>query len=402
MKWYTCTPVAFRGGPDFFSRDSGLLSRGFHAMGFESCAIMPGEKEVGDAEGLIRTEYENLERADWWREQEIDGLVLYAWGRPRFWKVARAAREAGIRLVLNQDSGGLVSPRQGLKLWLEEQWIVSGAGRIPLGRLRFAKLVLWGMSAGLLCSDRLRLLHLSQGDWITAVSPVAAERYCQLGSFRGSDESPWRVAFVPHPVDPRFCHGDFPKEERLVSIGRWDDECQKRTSLLIRVLDRVIKKCSKLHVDLIGPVSEDLRRWHQGLGDELAGRVMLHGRLLPEQMVDLLQRAKVAYCSSAFESFHIASAEALCCGASVVAGRAISLASFEWFVSDGDGTLAESDDVAGHSQALIDEFAEWEAGRRDPGSISSRWCGRVHAPRVTARILELFDGEGIGSDRGKV
>ena len=30
----------------------------------------------------------------------------------------------------------------------------------------------------------------------------------------------------------------------------------------------------------------------------------------------------------------------------MVAGRSVSLASFEWFVSDGDGTLAEIDDVA--------------------------------------------------------
>ena len=43
MRWFTCTPFPFGGGPDFFARDSGLLCRGFRMIGVESMAVMPGE-----------------------------------------------------------------------------------------------------------------------------------------------------------------------------------------------------------------------------------------------------------------------------------------------------------------------------------------------------------------------
>ena len=129
MRWFTCTPVAFGGGADFFARDSGLLCRGFQSLGIESRAVMPGERKPEDEADLIRTDYANLESADWWRAQHLDGVVLYAWGRPKFRKVAAAIHAAGIFLVLNQDNGGLVSPLAGFRDWLEEQWILAGQGR---------------------------------------------------------------------------------------------------------------------------------------------------------------------------------------------------------------------------------------------------------------------------------
>lgn len=394
MIWYTCTPVAFRGGSDFFSRDSGLLSRGFRSLGIDSRAVMPGPRKAEDLDELIRTSAENLESSDWWRELKIDGLVLYAWGRPQFRGVAAAIRDAGIRLVLNQDSGGVVSPRLGLGSWLEEQRRLSGVGQVAGGRWGFLKRVVKGLSAGMIYTDPLRARHLRLGDYITAVSPVAAERYRRLGNIYGGRDLSGRVAFVPHPVDPQFSYWGEGKEHRIVSIGRWDDECQKRTGMLMNVLEEVLEVDEELEVDLVGVVSSSLRDWYDRLEDGSRRRVKLWGRVPPEKIIELLQKSKVSYCSSAFESFHIASAEALCCGLSVVAGRSVSLASFEWFVSDGDGSLAESDDVAGHVVALREELEAWKKGRRDPAVISNRWCERVHAPQVAASILALFDQAG--------
>ena len=129
MRFFTCTPVAFGGGADFFTRDSGLLCRGFQALGIDSRAVMPGARKPEECADLLRTDYKNLESAEWWRAQDLDGVVLYAWGRPRFRKVAAAIHNAGIFLVLNQDNGGLVSPLAGLRDWLAEQWIHGGQGR---------------------------------------------------------------------------------------------------------------------------------------------------------------------------------------------------------------------------------------------------------------------------------
>ena len=41
MKWYTCTPVPFKGDHTFFCRDSGAFCKAFQRIGVESRAIMP-------------------------------------------------------------------------------------------------------------------------------------------------------------------------------------------------------------------------------------------------------------------------------------------------------------------------------------------------------------------------
>ncbi|WP_353415593.1 glycosyltransferase family 4 protein [Haloferula helveola] len=350
---------------------------------------MPGPVRDDDEPDLIRTDFGNLESADWWASRKIDGLVLYAWGRPKFRKVAEAVRSAGIRLVLNQDSGGLVSPRAGFVDWWKEQCIVSGIGRVAGGTPRLVKQLTKEFTVGFFVSDRLRATHLAQGDWIAAVSPLAAERYrAYCGRFGNGLEE--RVVFVPHPVDPRFTDDDSGKQERIVAIGRWDDERQKRTSMLIEVMDRLLVQDLEVEIDLVGSRGPALTEWHRGLGASLKERVVLHGRKTSDEIAALLRPARISYCPSAFESFHIASAEALCCGCTVVAGRSVSLASFEWFVSDGDGRQAETNDAAGHLAALKAELVDWRVGRRQPADISSRWSARLHAPNVARRILDLF------------
>lgn len=67
MKWYTCTPVPFKGDHTFFSRDSGAFCKAFQRIGLESRAIMPTPVQEGDDPDLIRTEYANLEDAAWWK-----------------------------------------------------------------------------------------------------------------------------------------------------------------------------------------------------------------------------------------------------------------------------------------------------------------------------------------------
>mgnify|MGYP002622244604 CR=1 FL=1 len=390
MKWLTCTPVPFPGGEDFFARDSGLLSRGFRSSGVESRAVMPGARREEDLQELIRTDYANLESSEWWRSQQADGVVLYAWGRPKFRKVAQAIHRAGIRLVLSQDSSGMISPRCGLGEWLEAQRIYSGMGRVPGGWRRYAIQVGRGLSVGLLVTDPLRARHLRQGDRIAAVSPKAAEHYRSLCRRYIGEDVGRKVVSIPHPVNPACEAGDLPRERRMVAIGRWDDERQKRTSLLLATAERLLRDDPGLLIDIIGRTPGPLKEWHSRLPSRQRRRITLHGRIPPDAIIGVLQRSRVVHCPSAFESFHIASAEGLCTGCTVVGSRSLCLPSFEWFLSEGDGRFAESDDASGHAAAILGEMEAWDAGRRDPGEIFRRWSGRLHAPQVARQILDLF------------
>ena len=390
MRWFTCTPVAFGGGADFFARDSGLLCRGLQANGVDCLAVMPLPSGADDGDDLLRVDASKLSSSEWWAAQNLDGVVLYAWGSPRYLPVARAIRQAGIFLVLNQDNGGLVSSLIDLDEWCREQMVIAGAGRTPGGAFRGAMSLLKGLLIGRLIQDRRRAKHLMQGDVIACVSPEAAEHHRAFCRHFGGDELAKRVVVLPHAVDPRYRPVvGVEKEARVVVVGRWDDEIQKRPELLVQGVERLLELEPGVEVQIVGGGIERLQKWHGGLPGAVQRRILLEGRGLPEVLAGILAKAQVSWCPSAFESFHIASGEALCRGASVVAGDSPSLASFRWFVGDGDGCLAKEDDVDGHVEAIRSELKAWRKGKRNAALISRRWSGRLHAPAVAGRILEL-------------
>ena len=396
MRIFTCTPVAFGGGADFFARDSGLLCRGFQAIGCEAMAVMPGEKKPEDEADLIRTEYANLESAEWWRTQHLDGVVLYAWGRPKFRKVAAAIHAAGIFLVLNQDNGGLVSPLAGFRAWIAEQWILAGQGRGVGAWLRFLKLTLRGLSAGVLLTDPLRAAHLKQGDVIACVSPKAAACYQKLCHIYGGADLAGRVRVIPHAVESRFHFPGGRKLKQVACVGRWQDGVQKRPWLLMEVIGSLIAADHEVSVVIAGQETAELADWHRSLPESGRARVRLAGKVDRDALAEILRGSQIFYSPSAFESFGIAAAEALCSGCSVVAGKSVSMASFEWFVSDNSGTLATPNHASGHLNALRDELDRWDQGDHDPVRSASVWSARLHADQVAQQLQDLMRGARTG------
>ena len=389
MRIFTCTPVAFGGGPDFFSRDSGLLCRGLQTIGVESRAVMPGVRKPEDEDDLIRSEYRNLESVEWWRSLRLDGVVLYAWGRPKFRKVAAAIREAGIFLILNLDSGGPMSPLAGWKSWLRAQWIYGGQGRGYTSWLLAAKLVLRGLTVGLLFTDPLRARHLCCGNAIASVSPGAAETWRAICNAYGGDGLAGRVTTLPHAVEPRFQHDGEIKIRQIACVGRWHDTIQKRAWLMMEVVERLLATDSYVTVVIAGTATPAMESWHRELPRHAAARVRLAGKVGREELLSIYQQSQLFYSPSAYESFGIAAAEALCCGCSVVAARKITMPSFEWLVSEDSGQLAENDDTAGHVAALVAELDAWEKGRRAASTISAVWSDRLHADQVARRVAEM-------------
>lgn len=390
MRWLTCTPVSFSGGEDFFSRDSGLLSRGFLEIGIDSYAIMPEPAFPEDLAGLVRVPYPMLEDPAWWKAQEADGVVLYAWGHPAYRRVAAAIREAGIFLVLNQDSCGVVSPLNGPSRWLEERRLTTGAGRVPGGWSRFFLSVAKGLTFGLVRTEPLRAQHLRCGDIIAAVSPVAADHYRRLCRIYGGKALADKVEVLPHPISPIFRAGEMEARERVVvAIGRWEDERQKRATLLAAVAENVCHSDPEVSWLIAGTAGAFLNDWHGRLPASARDRIRLAGRILPEQLASHLRGAMVLYCPSAYESFHIASGEALCSGCTVVGPDLASMGSFRWFCEEESGTLVRKDSIDGHVEAVAAELRAWKNGRRDPEQISARWMARLHASAVARRMVAL-------------
>ena len=388
-RWLTCTPVCFLGDASFFRRDSGLMCRGLQAAGVDCQAVMPGPAQPEDVRDLLRVDAADLRSEKWWRQTGACGVVLYAWGSPRYFPVARAIRRAGIFLVLNQDSGGLVSPLAGVREWWDERRRVAGAVSGVPWRGRFLRGALRELTVGLALVDPMRAAHLRQGDVIAAVSPRAAEHYRRLCRVYGGEKQARRVKVIPHPVNPIFRCGEGRRQRRVIAVGRWDDVRQKRTGMMCRVLERVLKRDGDVKAVIVGRATEELRGWQAGLSPGVAERVELTGRLEHGELAERMASSQVLYCSSAYESFHIASGEALCSGCSVVAAKATSLASFGWFAGEGCGTLAKQDDEEGHVAALMEEMKAWDEERRNAGQISRLWQARLNAAAVAGGVVAL-------------
>lgn len=387
---FTCTPVAFGGGPDFFARDSGLLCKAFQALGHPSKAVMPlPAGETDQMEDLIRTHAADLEDERWWRELRPGLVVLYAWGSPRYRFVARAIRRSGAFLVLNQDNGGLISPLAGFLPWAREQWILSGQKHHARCWLRTLWKTVRGLGPGLVFTDPLRAEHLSYGHVIACVSPKAAESYAKLCHYYGGPDLVRRIEIVPHPVENRFVSNHDKKHRQVVCVGRWQDTVQKRPDLLCSTLSGLLEADPLVTVSIIGQSTNGMEEWHRGLPGPKRNRVRIPGRMDRGQLAEVLRSSRVFFSPSAFESFGIAAAEALCSGCSVVAARSVSMSSFDWFVSRNSGRLSETDSPSDLAAAIGSELDAWDAGTRDAALISSFWRARLHADKVAAKILDL-------------
>lgn len=391
--WFTCTPVRFRGDESFFSRDSGLLCKGFQAIGVSSRAIMPGPEMPDDCrEDLIRTPYRNLESAEWWKATGAQGVVLYAWGASRYFPVARAIRQAGLKLVCNMDTSGTFGILGGPLAYWGSQWrILNGIGTTPSSVARFCLKFLSSFSWSLLQNDIGMAKHLRQADLIGAVSPIAVQRIRRVCRWYGGSKLADKVRLIPHAVAMHMRYDGQTKESRVVSVGRWQpgDWRQKNPRLLLETAGRVLRRLPQSEFVVVGSMEKQLHRQFSDLANRAAGRLRLAGRLPNLEIAKLFQGSRVAFCSSNHESFHIASAEALCCGCSLVAPDLPELPSQKWFIGEASGRLAARDPDS-LSNAVLEELDFWRRGERDPWQIARLWGNRLHADRVAALILAFL------------
>ncbi len=363
---YCCTPVSFHANEHFFIRDTGLISTVLRDMGVESKCIMPLPFHDDDQrEHIIRTEFANLESSEWWKSLQIDALVLYSWGAPRYRKIARAIHRAGIRLHIHMDtSGNFEGP--------------------ALKSLPLVKRILRRLKVK--AQDLFRAQHLRYADIITAGETAlhAISKRVFYGEWVTEKGFP-----MPCPVSPMCRYDGEMKENIILCIGRWDDVFQKRPKLLMDTLSNYYASGSSSETRIFGTITDELRAWHAQLPAETAGKVKLLGYLKNALLRREYKQARVILCPSRFESSHIVSAEALCCGCSVVtAPRHESLCDVIWYTTKESGTVAAEDSAAALADALHQEIAHWESGRRNPASIAEAWQPYFHVDKVFNSIFK--------------
>ena len=341
MKWYTCTPVSFKGDHTFFSRDSGAFCKAFQRIGEESRAIMPTPAQEGDDPDLIRTEYANLKDAAWWKSLGIDGVILYAWGVDKYLPIARAIHDAGIFLVVYMDSSGLFFPWQywlpiAKNMYTKDVFIHGKIKGSAFFLLRLLKQHTWNLAS------RGRRKHLDSGDMVAFPIPAALQSVADREWLYGKSIVR-KLALVPNPISST-CRFAGEKRNIIMAVGRWDDLLYKRPCLLMSTLEQALAHAPHWEAEIYGNIPDFLREWHGNLPEPLRTRIHLAGYIPNIELQKKQSKARISLCTSLSEGTHLASAEALCAGASVVGPRLTpQLNCLQWYVSHDSGTLSPND-----------------------------------------------------------
>ena len=206
-----------------------------------------------------------------------------------------------------------------------------------------------------------------------------------------------KLALIPNPISST-CRYAGEKRNIIMAVGRWDDLLYKRPFLLMATLEQALPRAPHWEAEIYGNIPPLLREWHGNLPEDLRARIRLAGYLPNAELQKKYSQARISLCTSRSEGTHVASAEALCAGASVVGPRLTPLLNcLQWYVSHDSGTLSPKDTPESVSGALLEEIRAWDEGKRSPEEISRYWCSLLHAENSCKRIIAAYEAAKGGS-----
>jgi glycosyltransferase involved in cell wall biosynthesis len=180
--------------------------------------------------------------------------------------------------------------------------------------------------------------------------------------------------FSPDPAAARSAH-------ELLCVGRASDP-NKGIPTLLRALARLPAPVS---LTLVDTAESEARRWARELG--CGERLRITGRVNTEELVRLYRRAALVVVPSRFEGFGLPAAEAMACGAPVVATSAGALP--EVVGAGGGGVLVPPDDPEALAKAIATLLEQPETRR----ALGARARPRIEAAYAWPRVAERTAAE---------
>lgn len=389
-RWFASIPLPPREevDPTFWTRDSALWCRGFQLLGIESKVVALGEPCQRQDRPLILAPLQQMGDPEWWQQWDLDGVVLFSWALRRYEPIARAIKQAGAKLVLYLDTGGFISPH----VWPWMYWRLVALSERNEGRwFPRTRALVRTLGASLRLRHLPRLRHLALADFLALPSPLGYQRYKRYLLAMGRPDISARMRLIPYPIEEMMTYDPaVRKQPLLIAVGGWH-RFVKDAPLLVRVLGRVLERYPAYSARIIGGGEERLRQLVRRLKPESASRIQILGPVLHDKLLHHYQESQISLCSSYSESFHLASAEALCCGCSVVGD--VRLSPMSYFTSFASGTPACTRSLDNMGDAVAAEIDAWQSGERDPEQISRYWTLKLHPQHAARKLLSCFEGQ---------
>jgi len=202
--------------------------------------------------------------------------------------------------------------------------------------------------------------------------------------------------FIPDPVTPEFGEGKLgSKEKTVITFGRWDDYQQKNTAVMVKTAIAFVKARPDYRFIVFGGGTDKVNAMFSAAPKSIRERIEVLGFVERPKIKELLGNAQMFFVPSRWESFSIASGEALCMGCSVVG---TPLESLYYLTTSGfSGTLTANFKASAILEALLEDAQKWDSDKYNSQGIADFWRPRLNRKAVAKSIADLAQ-EKLGID----
>ncbi len=391
LRIYTCALKPFEANDYFFTRDSGLLCRSLQNIGVESKVIMPrqdnGQKEL--SADVIRGTLGELQSAVWWRNLRIDAVVIVTWGHAENTPLIRAAKEAGIKIILVTDDGEGARTKlvDLLQITWQKLYHLPKPRRMVETLAKFPFLYVW-----LAWKKHGSYPQYRYADMITCWTARIA-RNVRQGLQSQITGMPEFLLGYPCSTDANqiFTDKDPSKPPSVLAVARWDAVKHKRPHFLMDVCRTLLKNDVNITIHIYGVTLPFMHHVHDGLPKSQWTRLFLHGFRDNSEILARMRESEVAICPSAGDCGPVPMAEALCQGCSLVGYGNVA----EWAAKTGYGTAVPLDTPGSFSEAVIREIQKWKGGNYSRQNNAAFWREHYSATRIAGKIRDFVESGAI-------
>lgn len=357
-------------------KDPGLIALGLEQAGAKVIIFAQTCSEIAREKYTINVlDRGQREQVAYWQASGIDTLIIYSWLSLRYSNLIKAAKSAGLKVILKLDSDGhLIHP-------LKPSYLrVFGLDKSFKSKIKhIIRLGQWLLIPRLTSRDRVQQLQTC--DAVIIETPVAKINLGESLSYWQQETLISKVVFIPNPIES-LPNIPGPKENIITCIGRWDDKRKNATGL--RRVFSTLK--TDWQINLIGHGSNELM--HKIKKDNSKLKLSADEQLPHHDIFKRLASSKIFFAPSVAESFNLAAAEALCCGCSFVGGP---LPSFIYFANEGQsGSLAADFHSHALRLALENDINKWKQAEYQTEAIKTYWQQELSQVKISEQIINLI------------
>ncbi len=371
------------------NKDPGQIPLGLMDNGVDSGVITVTKKELANynPKFVLTQNTRNEYYEDFWLKNDSDTIVTYhAQGKSNV-PLIEKMKLGGKKVILKFDSDGRIAyplQRHHHRVPLLERLtirnVISDAyWRLPSKSLKRRK-------HAAVAAEITKQIELCSAAIIE--SPEALSNLNYFLAAWGRSNLIKKTHFIPNPVTPEFVEGEISKKDNIaVTHGRWDDFTVKNTGVMVETVVEFLKQRQEYRFIIFGSGTDQVKKLLELAPQNVRDRITIQGFVEHQNVKDMLENAKLLFVPSRWESFSIASAEALCTGCSIVGtpAEALRYLSMQGF----SGSIAATFDKEAILAALLQDATKWDNGKYDPEKIAAFWRPILDRKTVAKSIENL-------------